>query len=41
VLALADQPLVELAGQQGDLAFTKVMAKRAAGQADLLASAGG
>ena len=40
MLALADQPLVELAGQQGDLGFTKVMAEGAAGEADLLAAAG-
>ena len=40
VLALADQPLVELAGEQGDLGFTEVMAEGAAGQADLLAAAG-
>ena len=41
MLALADQPLVELAGKQGDLALTEVMAKGAAGEADLLAAAGG
>ena len=40
VLALADQPLVELAGEQGDLGFTEVMAEGAAGEADLLAAAG-
>ena len=40
VLALADQPLVVLAGEQGDLGFTDVMAEGAAGQADLLAAAG-
>ena len=40
VIALADQPLVELAGEQGDLGLTEVMAEGAAGQADLLAAAG-
>jgi len=40
VLALADQALVELAGEQGNLVVTEVMAKRAAGEADLLAAAG-
>ena len=40
VLALADQPLVELAGEQGDLGLTEVMAEGAAGEADLLAAAG-
>jgi len=39
VLPLADQALVELAGEQGDLGLTKVMAKRATGEADLLAAA--
>jgi hypothetical protein len=37
---LADQPLVELAGKQGDLALTEVMAEGATGKADLLAAAG-
>ena len=41
VLALADQALVELAGEQGDLGLTEVMAEGAAGEADLLAAAGG
>ena len=41
VLPLADQPLVELAGKQGDLALTEVMAEGAAGEADLFAAAGG
>ena len=40
VLALADQALVELAGEQGNLVVIEVMAKRAAGEADLLAAAG-
>jgi len=40
VLALADQAPVELAGEQGDLVVTEVMAKRTAGEADLLAAAG-
>ena len=40
VLALADQPLVELAGEQGDFSLTEVMAEGAAGEADLLAAAG-
>ena len=40
VLALADQPLVKLAGEQGDFSFPEVMAEGAAGQADLLAAAG-
>ena len=40
MLALADQPLVVLAGEQRDLGFTDVMAEGAAGQADLLAAAG-
>ena len=37
---MADQPLVELAGQQGDLGLTEVMAEGAAGEADLFAAAG-
>ena len=41
MLALADQALVELAGEQGDLGLTEVMAEGAAGEADLLAAAGG
>jgi hypothetical protein len=40
VLSLADQALVELAGEQGDPVLTEVMAERAAGEADLLAAAG-
>ncbi len=40
MLALADQPLVELAGEQGDLGLTKVMAEGATGEADLLTAAG-
>jgi len=40
VLSLADQALVELAGEQGDLVVTEVMTKRTAGEADLLAAAG-
>jgi len=40
VLALADQALVELAGEQGDLVVIEVMAKRTTGEADLLAAAG-
>ena len=40
VLALADQALVELAGKQGDLGLTEVMAEGAASEADLLAAAG-
>jgi hypothetical protein len=40
VLSLADQALVELAGEQGDFGLTKVMAKRATGEANLLAAAG-
>jgi len=40
VLALPDQALVELAGEQGDLVVTEVMAEGAAGEADLLAAAG-
>ena len=40
VLALADQALVELASEQGDLALTEVMAEGAACEADLLAAAG-
>lgn len=40
MLTLADQALVELAGKQGNLVVTEVMAKRAAGEADLLAAAG-
>lgn len=40
VLTLADQALVELAGKQGDLVVTEVMAKRAAVEADLLTAAG-
>ena len=40
MLSLADQALVELAGEQRDLGLTKVMAKRSAGEADLLAAAG-
>jgi len=39
VLALADQALVELAREQGDFGLTKVMAKRTAGEANLLAAA--
>ena len=35
VLALADQPLVELAGEQGDFGLTEVMAEGAAGEAGL------
>ena len=40
MLPLADQPLVELAGKQGDFGLAKVMAEGAAGEADLLAAAG-
>ena len=40
VLALADQPLVELASEQGDLGLTEVMADGAAGEADMLPAAG-
>jgi len=40
VLPLADQALVELAREQRDLVVTEVMAKRATGEADLLAAAG-
>jgi len=40
VLSLADQALVELAGEQGDLVVTEVMAKRTAGEANLPAAAG-
>jgi len=40
VLALPDLALVELAGEQGDLVVTEVMAEGAAGEADLLAAAG-
>ena len=40
MLALADQSLVELAGEQGDLCLTEVMAEGAAGQADPLTAAG-
>ena len=40
VLSLADQALVELAREQGDLVVTEVMAKRTAGEANLLAAAG-
>jgi len=40
VLALADQAPVELAGEQGNAVATEVMAKRTAGEADLLAVAG-
>ena len=39
VLPLVDQALVELAGEQGDLGLTEVMAEGAAGEADLLAAA--
>ena len=39
MLALADQALVELAGEQGDLGLIEVMAKRAAGEADLFGAA--
>lgn len=39
VLALADQALVELAGEQGDFGLTKVMAEKAAGEANLIAAA--
>ena len=39
MLALADQALVELAGEQGDFGLTKVMAEKAAGEADLIAAA--
>ena len=35
VLALADQPLVELAGEQGDFGLTELMAEGAAGEAGL------
>jgi len=41
VLSLSDQALVELAREQRDLVFTEVMAKRTAGEANLLAAAGG
>jgi len=40
VIVLADQALVELAGEQGNAVATEVMAKRTAGEADLLAAAG-
>ena len=40
VLPLADKLLVELSGEQEDFGLTDVMAKRAAGEADLLAAAG-
>ena len=40
VFALANQPLVELSGEQGGLSYTEVMAEGAAGEADLLAAAG-
>jgi hypothetical protein len=40
VLSLADQALVELAGEQGDFCLAKVMAEGAAGEANLLAAAG-
>ena len=40
MLPLADQALVELAREQRDLVVTEVMAKRATGEADLLAAAG-
>jgi len=40
VLSLSDQALVELAREQGDLVVTEVMAKRTAGEANLLAAAG-
>ena len=40
VLPLANQPLVELSGEQGGLSYTEVMAEGAAGEADLLAAAG-
>ena len=39
VLALADQALVELAREQGDFGLTKVMAEKAAGEANLIAAA--
>ncbi len=39
MLSLSDQALVELAGEQGDLGLTKVMAEKAAGEADLIAAA--
>ena len=35
MLALADQPLVELAGEQGDFGLTELMAEGAAGEAGL------
>ena len=37
---MADQPLVELAGEQGDFGLTELMAEGAAGEAGLLAAAG-
>ena len=40
VLALADQPLVELAGEQGDPVLNEVMVEGAKGEADLLAATG-
>ncbi len=40
VLSLADQALVELAREQGDLVVTEVMSEGATGEADLLATAG-
>ena len=40
MLALADQALVKLAGEQRDFGLAKVMAEGAAGEADLLAAAG-
>ena len=40
VLPLAEQALVDLESEQGDLGFTEVIPEEAAGEADLLAAAG-
>ena len=40
VLPLAEQALVDLEGEHGDLGFTDVMPEEAAGEAELLAAAG-
>ena len=40
VFPLGDQPLVELAGEQGDAVGARMMAKPMAGEADLSTAAG-
>ena len=40
VLAVGDQALVQVAGEQGDAAGSRVMAEKMAGHADLAAAAG-